>query len=212
MQRNLEETNDLYNNAPCGYHSLDRDTLIVRINDTELRWLGYTREEVLGKARFIDLLAPASVKTLENTFSRFKERGYVNDVEFDMARKDGTLLPVLISATAIHDESGDYVSSRSTVLDISARKAAEAHLRDREARLKLIMDSMAEGLFEVDHNGICTFVNPAALRLLGYREAAQLLGKKMHDFIHHTRADGQPCLDTQSRSGIRQHYPGDYRY
>lgn len=43
----IAEADDLYNNAPCGYHSLDENGVLVRINDTELRWLGRTREEVL---------------------------------------------------------------------------------------------------------------------------------------------------------------------
>ncbi len=50
----FEEIEDLYNNAPCGYHSLDKDGVIVRINNTELRWLGYTRDEVIGKIKFSD--------------------------------------------------------------------------------------------------------------------------------------------------------------
>ncbi|MGB6064130.1 MAG: PAS domain S-box protein [Desulfomonilaceae bacterium] len=44
-----KEIKDLYNNAPCGYHSLDSNGVFVRINDTELSWLGYTREEIIGK-------------------------------------------------------------------------------------------------------------------------------------------------------------------
>ena len=40
---------DLYNRAPCGYHSLDPEGTFVQINDTELTWLGYTREEVVGR-------------------------------------------------------------------------------------------------------------------------------------------------------------------
>lgn len=39
-QRYLDELNDLYDHAPCGYHSLDKDGLFTRINDTELQWLG----------------------------------------------------------------------------------------------------------------------------------------------------------------------------
>ena len=48
---------DLYNNAPCGYHSLDPEGTFVQINDTELTWLGYTREEVVGRMKFSDILA-----------------------------------------------------------------------------------------------------------------------------------------------------------
>ena len=49
-QEHAAETEDLYNNAPCGYHSLDKDGNFVRINDTELSWLGYSRDEVHRQA------------------------------------------------------------------------------------------------------------------------------------------------------------------
>ena len=49
LRQSTEEVWDLYNNAPCGYHSLDKDGTFVRVNDTELRWLGYTREELIGR-------------------------------------------------------------------------------------------------------------------------------------------------------------------
>ena len=49
IRQAADEIHDLYNHAPCGYHSVDKDGIFVRINDTELSWLGYTREEVIGK-------------------------------------------------------------------------------------------------------------------------------------------------------------------
>src|SRR5690606_1961812 len=47
LQDALTQAQMLYNQAPCGYHSLDINGTFVSINDTELEWLGYTREEVV---------------------------------------------------------------------------------------------------------------------------------------------------------------------
>jgi PAS domain-containing protein len=60
LRRSSEEISDLYNNAPCGYHSLDKNGTFIRINDTELRWLGYSREEVIGKMKIGDVITPES--------------------------------------------------------------------------------------------------------------------------------------------------------
>jgi len=60
----LSEREDLYNSAPCGFHSLDKDGVFVRVNETELRWLGYTRDELVGKKKIFDLLAPESIKSV----------------------------------------------------------------------------------------------------------------------------------------------------
>lgn len=128
LQKSIEEIQDLYNNAPCGYHSLDKDGVFVRINDTELKWLGYTREEVLGKKKFTDLTTPEGVKLFTASFPRFKETGSVRNLEFNLVRKDGSLLPVVVNATAIRDRNGNYLVSRSTLHDITERKQAEQEL------------------------------------------------------------------------------------
>ncbi|MGL5831790.1 MAG: PAS domain S-box protein [Waterburya sp.] len=121
MDSFFQELEELYNNAPCGYHSLDSEGKVVRINDTELQMLGYNREEVLGR-QFSNLIAPESLSTFQQNFAIFKERGWVNDLEFEFIRKDGTLLPVSLNATAIKDEAGNFVMSRSVVIDISERQ------------------------------------------------------------------------------------------
>jgi len=129
LQKSAEEVLDLYNNAPCGYHSVDTDGLFVRVNDTELSWLGYTREEMIGRLNFSDVLTPESLAVFRENFPKFKAQGAIRDLEFDMVRKDGTILPVLLSGTAITDRAGNYVSSRSTIYDITARKQAENEIR-----------------------------------------------------------------------------------
>ncbi len=129
LQQSTEEIRDLYNNAPCGYHSLDKDGAFVRINDTELKWLGYSRDEVIGKMRFSDILTPEGLEFFHKNFPAFKHRGWVSNLEFELIRKDGTTLPVLLSATADKDASGNYVMSRSTIFDITERKRGEETLR-----------------------------------------------------------------------------------
>jgi PAS domain S-box-containing protein len=139
LQRSAKEIEDLYNNAPCGYHSLDKDGTFVRINDTELKWLGYTREEVVAKIKFPDILTPESQEIFGRNFPLFKARGYVRDLEFELVRKDGKLLPVLLSAIAIKDMAGNYVMSRSTVFDNTERKEADTRTRLTNILLELFV-------------------------------------------------------------------------
>jgi len=125
LQDSALEMYDLYNNAPCGYHSVDRDGTIVRINNTELRWLGYTADEVVGKQRFSDFMTPESLNNFEKHFPLFKERGHAEDQEFEVFRKDGSKMFILLNASAIYDQDGNFIMSRSTLHDITERKEAE---------------------------------------------------------------------------------------
>jgi len=129
QQRAREVLDDLYEQAPCGYHSLDGDGRIVRMNATELGWLGYRADEVLGRP-MRDLLSPSSRGTMAEAFPGFLETGHIADLELELLRKDGSLLPVSLSATAVRDTEGRFLHSRSTVFDISERQRLQAQLRE----------------------------------------------------------------------------------
>ncbi len=131
----FEDMIDLYNNAPCGYHSLNKDGLYVLVNDTELAWLGYSRNEIIRNKKFSDVLTSSSVKTFNETFPVLKNRGSVLDIEVDMVRKDGTILPVLLSATATRDADGNFVMSRSTIYDITKRRQVDEERKNLEEQL-----------------------------------------------------------------------------
>jgi len=65
-------------------------------------------------------------------------------------------------------------------------------VKDAQQKAQLLLDSAAEGIYGIDAEGSCTFVNPAALRILGYQNADELIGKHLHGLIHHSHADGTP--------------------
>ena len=168
LRQAADEILDLYNHAPCGYHSLDPDGLFVRINETELEWLGYERNEVLGKMKFTDLLTATSLKTFEKNFPNFKKSGIIQELEFEMICKDGSILTTLVSATALTDKNGNYLMSRSTVYDISERKQIEEVLRQSEERYRLIAENTADTIAVLDMNLLPIYVSPSVERMRGY--------------------------------------------
>lgn len=146
------ELRDLYNNAPCGYHSLDSKGVFEMVNDTELVWLGYAREDLIGKQTFRDLLTEESKRIFENNFEGFKKRGYVNDLEFDMVCKNGNILSVLLNATAIKDKNGNFVRSRSTIIDHTQRKKAEEALKEALQNLEAANKELEAFSYSVSHD------------------------------------------------------------
>ncbi len=70
------------------------------------------------------------------------------------------------------------------------RWRAEARLRDSEEMSRLLLESTGEGIYGIDRDGNCTFANPACVRMLGYDDAAELLGRPTHELFHARRPDG----------------------
>lgn len=141
-----QEVHDLYNNAPCGYHSLDAEGMYIRINDTELTWLGYTREEVIGKMKFADFLTPSSKEAFLENFPRFMIKGKTKDKEYEMICKDNTILPILLHATAIYNDKGEFLMSRAMFTDHTALKKAKEVILERTAELEAFSYSVSHDL------------------------------------------------------------------
>ncbi|HMK44693.1 MAG TPA: chemotaxis protein CheB [Dissulfurispiraceae bacterium] len=75
---------------------------------------------------------------------------------------------------------------------ITERKKAELQLSESREKISLILNSAAEGIFGLDRSGLCTFCNASGMRMLGYRDEKDLIGKNMHDLVHHTKDNGTP--------------------
>ncbi|BAU62717.1 two-component hybrid sensor and regulator [Stanieria sp. NIES-3757] len=159
------ELDELYNHTPCGYHFLDSEGRFVRINDTELKMLGYSREEVLGR-KFSDLITSESLITFQSNFPNLPERGWVRDIEFQLIRKNGTILPVALSATAVKDKTGNFLMSRSIVIDISERKQVEFALWETQHQLQAILNNSPAVIYLIDSENRHLLVNRSYAKLL----------------------------------------------
>lgn len=128
-----DEVQDLYDNAPCGYHSLDPHGRVLRINQTELAWLQRRAEEVIGRS-ITDFMTPASVARFPALQSDLLAGQVRQNVEFELVRADGSIFEVAINAVMMKDAAGQPTVSSSTVFDITEPKAREyALMRARDA-------------------------------------------------------------------------------
>lgn len=188
-QRLAAEIEDLYERAPCGYHSVNRDGVFVHMNSTELSWLGYTLDEVIGRLRFQDIVAPEYKKVVQQNFPRLLQGGTTDNLEYELVRKDGGRFPVSVNATAVMDAEGNFVMSRTTMFDISALNAARADLIEANAFLDTVVENIPSMIF-VKHADSLRFarVNRAEEKLLGMARE-DVVGKSDHDLFPKEQAD-----------------------
>lgn len=202
LQQAKQDVEDLYNHAPCGYCSIDVDGTIIRMNDTELDWLGYTRDEVLHKMQFVDLLTPESQTVFDKNFPIFQQQGWINDIEFQMVAKDASTRWVALSATALTDAAGNFLMSRSTAFDISDRKQAEVAV----AQLASIVESSDEAIISKTLEGMVISWNASAERLFGYA-ASEIIGQSIRQIIPGDRLQEEILFLAQLKRGEHiQHY------
>ena len=161
------ESEDLFDNAPCGYHSIGPDGIYVRINQTELEWLGCSRDEVIGKLSPADFYAPASKRRYATIFAHIKQDGHIENVEYDLVGKDGTLRHVSLSATSVKDNDGNFLMTRSVFYDITELTKARVALERLMCEQEAMLDNELVGIMKIkDRRAV--WLNKAMEHLFGY--------------------------------------------
>ena len=126
-QRHAIEVSDLYENAPCGYHSLDKNGRVVKMNRTELNWLGYSADEVIDRIDYRELITPETRHQFDQAFESVLQH-QKGSAECSLRTRSGGQRHVMIQASAYH-RNERFVHSRATVFDLTERKQLEEKLR-----------------------------------------------------------------------------------
>ena len=112
------------------------------------------------------------------------------DIEFRVIWPTGEVRHIKANALLLRDVDGNPLRMIGTNYDITERTLAEQNQKESKELLLLILNSVAQAIYGIDLNGRCTFCNQACLDILGYDREEELLGKNMHDQVHHTLPDG----------------------
>lgn len=178
--------------------NLIQDGVFKYVNPKFADIFGYTVEECLNDMKFIETVYPNDISVVEEHIRR-RLSGEAKQVryEFRGIRKTGEIIHVEIFGSSCLFNGKPAVTA--TMLDITERKKAENALRQSEDQIRLLLNSTVEAIYGVDLNGNCTFCNNGCLRMLGYKNPDELVGKNMHQQIHHKHNDGTPFPEEECR-------------
>ena len=175
---------DLFEHAPDMYFLVNAKSGIVReCNHTTCETLGFTKEEILGKP-VLTFYHPEARDNAKELFRQFQQAGEIRDAELQLMRKDGSVVDVLINVSAVRDEQGQILYSRSVCRDISHWKQLEL----AKNQLQLAIDQGMEGAALHDTKGLFTYVNPVQAHMYGY-EVNELLGKSWTQLYDQEQVD-----------------------
>lgn len=173
--------------------------------------LGYEPEEILGKTPYELMPLEEAARVSEVFTALIREGKPITALENTNIHKDGHTVIIETNGRPFYDAGGKFKGYRGTDRDITVRKEAGETLKKSEEQVRLLLNSAAEAIYGIDMNGNCTFANPSCLKILGYADMEQLLGRNMHQLIHYSYPDGRPmrvedCRIYQAfREGKRVH-------
>jgi phosphoserine phosphatase RsbU/P len=170
-----EDAEALYQRAPCGYLSTTPDGVVVTVNDTFLRWTGYSREELVGRRAFSTLLSVGGRIHLETHFRpMLRLQGQVRELSLEIVCTDGRRLPVMVNAVAEPDAEGRPAVVRMVLMDATERREYERELlrakrraEESEARARSLATTLQQVLIpptppQIPHLDIAAVYSPAA--------------------------------------------------
>lgn len=185
-QREVHELLELRETVLTGisdsFAALDRDWRYTYVNYKAAEYAGLAREAMIG-LRIWDVYPEAKGGTFYKYAHRALETQQPQQFEQYYERWKCWL------ETRIYPGPDGVAVFRA---NISERKAAEDALREKEAFVRLLLDSAADGFYGVDREGVTTHCNTAFLRMLGFDGEEEVIGRKLHDVIHHSHSDGSP--------------------
>jgi PAS domain S-box-containing protein len=177
----------------------------VAWSDETYRQMGFTRDTFSGRVEdAVARIHPEDQARVEEAIQKVLAGGTDYAAQYRLVRPDGTVCWIEAYGAVVRDHSSTHMLGMG--IDVTNLKKAQQTGRESEEKYLLLLNSAAEGIYGLDLEGRCTFCNPACLCLLGYQTCEDLLGKNMHELVHHTLGDGTPYCeeDSQIYAAVRE--------
>lgn len=170
--------------AGTGIAQSDQTGRFVLANDRYCAIVGRTREALLGGLRMQDITHPDDLGANLPAFVRTIEDGVPFSIEKRYLRPDGSEVWVHNSVAPVRDDQGRVLGVVAVTQDVTARRAAEAALRESEARLRDLLATLDLGAFMArDLDGTIRHWSAGCQRLYGWI-AAEAVGRSAHELLH----------------------------
>ena len=132
-ERKLQE---MLEKIPEPFQSLDINGDILTVNERWCKELGYTKEEVIGRA-FGNFLTPNSKQKYLQNFPKFKEKGHTSNVEFEMLQKNAKEISVSYDGVILYDDKGEMIQTECVFTNITEQKKIKNSLEIEKYRFQM---------------------------------------------------------------------------
>jgi PAS domain S-box-containing protein len=197
---------DYFENASVCLHWVNADGIIVWANPAELKLLGYTEEEYIGRpiSEF-----HASKSAIEDIMSRLSNKQQIKNFDTELVCKDGSIKHVTINSSALW-EGEKFVHTRCFTIDVTEQKLAAKAVIESEERFRKMASLVPLVIWTTDEKGDCNFLSSNWEQLTG-KSVQEGLTRVWFNFIH---PDDRDNVITSWRSSFngRKPFEGKFRF
>jgi PAS domain S-box-containing protein len=180
----------IFENAQIGISFFNIDGSTVFSNRALHEMLGYTGEELSHFEKWDEITHPDERAIGAERYAELVQGKRDKDEwEQRFVRRDGSIVVANGRFSLLRDAAGKPQYVASLTEDITESKRAQEERNRLSKQMEMLLGSTGQGIYGIDLQGNCTFINRATCELIGYRPE-EVLGRKMHDLTHHHKLDG----------------------
>ena len=157
----------LFENVVEGVYQVTLDGYLLSANPALISMLGYASIDELRAIGSTDQLYPDPAMRRE-LIEKIKREGKLVEAEYQLRRRDGTVITITENARLNYDERGQPVGFEGTLTDITERKRAEHAVFEEKERAEVTLQSIADAVITTDRAGTVDYINPIAEKMTGW--------------------------------------------
>lgn len=204
-QKSEELANIITSAAPVTLWMTNSKAETIYINQTWMDWVGGSREDQLGSG-WLNAIVPEDREQAEKLFFNAFTARKVFTSDFRIRRRNGEVRWCSTHGSPYYKD-GTFAGYSGSLTDITDRKLAEEKLENQSNLINTITDNTQQALFLMNEHHFCTYMNPAAQVMTGFRQE-EMKEKQLHYYIHHTRPDGRHFPSEECPIGNSIRYKG----
>jgi PAS domain S-box-containing protein len=195
-ERKLRDSEQLFRsifeNNQIGISFFNVDGHAVFTNRSFQEMLGYTEKELSHLEKWEEIIHPDERDSGAKRYAELVEGKREKDEwEQRFIRRDGSIVVTNARFSLIRDAAGKPQYVTSLTEDITESKRAQEERNRVTRQMEMLLESTGQGIYGIDLLGNCAFINRATCEMVGYRPE-EVLGRNMHDLVHHHKTDGSP--------------------
>ena len=200
LRRTIESVAD-------GIITTDLENNIFQVNDATVRIQGYDKKEELIGKNFFSMVPDEDRRVAEVYMKKALQEGYVIHTECRLCKRDGTPIPIELTAAVLKDPKGEPAGMVAITRDISARKQAEDKLRHSEEKYSTIVEKSNDGIVIIQNN-LVKLANSKMQQFTGF-PVTEIVGRPFIEFVHPSFRTY--VTERRIKKIIREEVPQKYR-